>query len=167
MQLYTLGHSAHRLEKFLTLLDQHGIRTVVDVRSVPASRFHPQYNKANLERSLTEHGVRYVFAGQALGGRPTDPTVYPDGRLPVRGQADPPRPNYAEMMKRDWFVQGIERLLTLTAEQPTAILCSEEDPAHCHREHLIAVYLRRYPPEIEILHIRGDGVLQRSENPLL
>lgn len=167
MQLYTLGHSAHPLAKFLSLLDQHDIQTLVDVRSVPASRFHPQYNRASLERSLTDHGLRYVFAGQTLGGRPTDPTVYPDGRLPVRGQANPPRPDYAEMMKRDWFLQGIEQLRKLAEQQPTAILCSEEDPAHCHREHLITAYLRRYHPGIEILHIRGNGVLQRSESPLL
>jgi uncharacterized protein (DUF488 family) len=171
MKLYTLGHSAHRLEKFLALLDQHGIRILVDVRSVPASRFHPQYNRATLERSLTEHGVRYVFAGQALGGRPMDPSVYPGGRLPVKGQANPPRPDYAEMMKRDWFVQGIEHLLTLAADadakRPTAILCSEEDPAHCHREHLIAAYLRANHPEIEILHIRGNGTLTSPESRLL
>lgn len=169
LRVYTLGHSAHRLEKFLALLDQHGIRTLVDVRSVPASRFHPQYNKANLERSLTEHGIRYVFAGQALGGRPTDPSVYPGGRLPVKGQTPPPRPDYAEMMKRDWFIQGIEQLLTLAAdaERPTAILCSEEDPAHCHREHLIAAYLRQIHPEIEILHIRGNGTVLHSEPTML
>ena len=169
LQLYTLGHSAHPLAKFLSLLDQYGIRTLADVRSVPASRFHPQFNRASLERSLTEHGLRYVFAGQALGGRPSDPTVYPDGRLPVKGQSNPPRPDYAEMMKRDCFIQGIEHLLQLAAdaEQPTAILCSEEDPAHCHREHLIAAYLRKYHSGTEILHIRGNGVLQRSENPLL
>jgi uncharacterized protein (DUF488 family) len=169
LQLYTLGHSAHPLAKFLSLLDQYGIQTLVDVRSVPASRFHPQYNRASLEHSLIEHGIRYVFAGQALGGRPTDPTVYPDGRLPVRGQTNPPRPDYDEMIKRDWFVQGIEQLPQLAADagQPTAILCSEEDAAHCHREHLIAAYLRRHHPGIEILHIRGKGILQRSESPLL
>jgi uncharacterized protein (DUF488 family) len=140
---------------------------LADVRSVPASRFHPQYNRVSLEHSLTDHGIRYMFAGQTLGGRPSDPTVYPDGRLPVRGQANPPRPDYAEMMKRDWFIQGIEQLLQGAAEQPTAIQCSEEDPAHCHREHLIAVYLRKHHPGIEILHIRGSGALQSSENPLL
>jgi uncharacterized protein (DUF488 family) len=167
MQLYTLGHSAHPLAKFLSLLDQYDIQTLVDVRSVPASRFHPQFNRASLERSLTDHGIRYVFAGQALGGRPTDPTVYPDGRLPVRGRANPPRPDYAEMMKRAWFFQGIEQLLQLAAEQPTAILCSEEDPAHCHREHLIAAYLRQHHPEIEILHIRGNGTVTSPESLLL
>jgi uncharacterized protein (DUF488 family) len=167
MQLFTLGHSAHRLEKFLTLLDQYGVRTLVDVRSTPASRFHPQYNQRSLERTLAEHGLRYVFAGQALGGRPSDSTCYPGGRLPVRDEANPPRPDYAEMMKRAWFAQGIEQLLRLAAEQPSAILCSEEDPAHCHRQHLIAAYLRLYHPEVEILHIRGNGALQGPESQLL
>lgn len=167
LRVYTLDHSAHRLEKFLTLLDQHRIRTVVDVRSVPAGRFHPQYNRASLERSLTEHGVRYVFAGQALGSRPTDPSVYPGGRLSVKGHTPPPRPDYAEMMKRDWFVQGIEHLLTLAVEQSTAILCSEEDPAHCYREQLIAAYLRASHSEIEILPIQGNGTVSRLEPTLL
>ena len=47
LQLCTLGHSAHPLAKFLSLLDQYDIQTLVDVRSVPASRFHPQYNRAS------------------------------------------------------------------------------------------------------------------------
>jgi uncharacterized protein (DUF488 family) len=167
MQLFTLGHSAHRLEKFLALLGQYGIRTLVDVRSVPASRYHPQYNKLTLEHTLGEQGIRYVFAGRELGGRPSDPACYPGGKLPVKGQANPPRPDYAEMMKRDWFVQGIESLLSLAAEQPTAILCSEEDPAHCHRQHLIVAYLQQHHPQVEILHIRGNGTIMEPESRLL
>ena len=68
MLLYTLGHSAHPLEKFLALLGHYGLSTLVEVRSMTASRFQPQYNRVSLERALTDHGIRNVFAGQALAG---------------------------------------------------------------------------------------------------
>jgi hypothetical protein len=75
------------------------------------------------------------------------------------------------MMKRDWFIEGIEQLPQLAADadakRPTAILCGEEDPAHCHREHLIAAYLRRHHPGIGILHIWGNGTLTSLESLLL
>ena len=55
MLLYTIGHSAHPIQKFIGLLHAYHIQQVVDVRSVPASRFHPQYNKAVLQRELAEN----------------------------------------------------------------------------------------------------------------
>jgi len=60
-------------------------------------------------------------------------------------------------MQRDWFCKGIDRLLELADEQTTAILCSEENPAQCHRHHLIAKYLMAEHPEVKVMHIRGDG----------
>jgi uncharacterized protein (DUF488 family) len=77
----------------------------------------------------------------------------------------PPREvDYPEVMKRDWFQQGIKRLLQQAGEEATAILCAEEDPARCHRHHLIARYLRDACPEVEVLHIRGDGSLLSAES---
>ena len=159
VRLFTIGHSAHTLEKFINLLELHGIQTVVDVRSVPASRFHPQFSKRNLSHSLARQEIQYVFLGRELGGRPSDPTCYSGGALPEKGTKPWPTPDYAQIVKRDWFVQGIERLLQYAVDQPTAILCSEEDPARCHRHFLIAEYLGRHHPDIEILHIRGNGIL--------
>jgi uncharacterized protein (DUF488 family) len=66
-------------------------------------------------------------------------------------------------MKRAWFQEGIEGLLELAAGETTAILCSEEDPAKCHRHHLIARYLSEAHPEVEVLHIRGDASLVGAE----
>jgi uncharacterized protein (DUF488 family) len=65
--------------------------------------------------------------------------------------------DYPEVMKRKWFQDGIQRLLELADEQTTAILCSEEDPARCHRHHLIAKYLMEHHLEVNVRHIRGDG----------
>ena len=159
VQLFTIGHSAHTLAKFVNLLELCGVQTVVDVRSVPASRFHPQFAKRNLSDALERLGIRYVFLGRELGGRPSDPSCYAGGVLPEKGTKPWPRPDYAEVVKRSWFVQGIDRLLRHAVESPTAILCSEEDPGRCHRHFMIAEYLTRHHSDIEILHIRGNGVL--------
>ncbi|MBN1148533.1 MAG: DUF488 family protein, partial [Anaerolineales bacterium] len=71
-----------------------------------------------------------------------------------------------EVMKRAWFIQGIERLLEVASEATTAILCSEEDPANCHRHHLVARYLMDYYPEVEVRHIRGDGAVYGARSIL-
>jgi hypothetical protein len=67
--------------------------------------------------------------------------------------------DYGEVMKRPWFIAGVQRLLGLASKEPTAILCSEENPASCHRHHLIACYLGAEHPEVDVEHIRGDGTI--------
>ena len=153
--LYTIGHSAHPIQKLISLLQAYQIQILVDVRSMPASHFHPQYNKTALQEVLLENQIKYVFAGQKLGGHPSDPTCYEAGALTEKH----PKTNFSEVMKRDWFTQGIEELLGQIERGKTAILCSEEDPLRCHRHALIARYLRKAYPDIDVQHIRGDGRL--------
>jgi uncharacterized protein (DUF488 family) len=157
MKLFTLGHSNHSLEKFIRLLEDNGVMTLVDVRTVPFSRYNPHFNKESLERELPARGIQYAFAGKYLGGRPSDPGCYKSRTLPAEGADYLHEVDYPEVMKRPWFVQAIQRLLEMADEQTTAVLCSEEDPALCHRHHLIAKYLLREHPEVTVLHVRGDG----------
>jgi uncharacterized protein (DUF488 family) len=131
----------------------------VDVRTAPSSRYNPHFNKASLEAALPAAGVEYYFAGKYLGGRPSDPTCYKQRALPPEGADYLHEVDYPEVMKRDWFVKGIRRLLEIADERATAAMCSEEDPAACHRHHLIAKYLLRQHPEVTVLHLRGDGTL--------
>jgi uncharacterized protein (DUF488 family) len=159
MQLFTIGHSNHSLEKFLRLLEENGVMTLVDVRTTPASRYNPHFNKSSLEYALPQRDIQYVFAGQYLGGRPADPGCYKSRALPAEGADYLHEVDYPEVMKRDWFLRGIERLLELADEQTTAIMCSEEDPSQCHRHHLIARHLMAAHPEIVVRHIRGDGAV--------
>jgi uncharacterized protein (DUF488 family) len=60
-------------------------------------------------------------------------------------------------MKRPWFLKGIQQLIAVASQNTTTIMCSEEDPEHCHRHHLIASYLLSTHAEVTILHIRRDG----------
>lgn len=160
MTLLTIGHSAHPMGTFLHLLQQHHVQRVVDVRSVPSSRFHPQFRKRELAEALQAQNIAYVFSGQKLGGRPTDPACYQDGFVPEIHAKPWPRPDYSLVMQRAWFIAGIQELIGYLRDSITVILCSEEDPRHCHRHLLIAAYFRQRYPQVEILHIRGDGRLE-------
>jgi len=161
MQLYTIGHSAHPIDRFIDLLKSNQIQLLVDVRSIPASRWHPQYNKNALQQTLLDLEIDYVFAGQQLGGRPKDPTCYEPGALAAKKEKHP-KANFSEIMKRAWFVDGITTLVEQIQSKRTVILCSEEDPLRCHRHELIAKYLRTAYPNIEVQHIRGNGTLVRA-----
>ena len=157
MKLLTIGHSNHSLDRFVQLLGEAGVATLVDVRTTPASRFNPQFNQGSLDPALVQHLVTYVFAGRFLGGRPSDPGCYKHGVLPAEGTDYLHEVDYPEVMRRDWFIKGVQRLLELADEQTTAIMCSEENPAECHRHHLIAKYLFQAFPDVDVRHIRGDG----------
>lgn len=164
MKLYTIGHSNHPIEKFVQLLEENSIMLLVDVRSAPYSRYNPQFNKENLANVLPEQMVEYAFAGKYLGGRPSDPSCYKSRVLPADETDFLHEVDYQEVMKRNWFRQGIIRLLELADENTTAIMCSEEDPAHCHRHHLIARFLLEEYPEVDVQHIRGDGAVYSAKS---
>ena len=157
MKLLTIGHSNHAWERLTELLDAAGVLALVDVRTVPASRFNPQFNRPNLENMLPGRGIQYFFAGKFLGGRPSDPTCYKARVLPPEGADFLHEVDYPEVMQRDWFKRGIERMLEIAEQQATAMMCSEENPAQCHRHHLIAKYLLQEHPQVAVQHIRADG----------
>ena len=133
--LYTIGHSNHPLERFLELLQMHGITVIADVRSVPLSRFAPQFNQKNLLETLPSIGCRYIFLGKELGGKRQDMTDEKVLALPI-------------------FQEGCERLLREVTDNRVALLCSEKDPAKCHRAYWIAKALCN---RLAIRHILADG----------
>lgn len=147
-RVLTIGHSNHTLERFLELLKQHGVQAVADVRSQPHSKFSPQFDTEELAKSLHGAGLRYVFLGRELGGRPPGEQYYDaDGRVLYGKVADSPR-----------FQEGLARLERGVHDYIIALLCSEEDPGACHRRLLIGRVLGERGFSLE--HIRGDGRLQ-------
>lgn len=158
--IYTIGHSNVPAKKIIDLLRQNGIQVLVDVRSSPYSKYVPQFNREMLQDVLQREGLDYKYAGEYLGGRPKDSTCYKNGVIPD-GHADFLQlVDYPAVMTKEWYQKGIERLLDIAREKPTAIMCSEEDPARCHRQHLISQTLLKQG--IEVLHIRSDGSLQKA-----
>ncbi|MGH2558216.1 MAG: DUF488 family protein [Thermomicrobiales bacterium] len=159
--IYSIGHSNLAIEVFIERLQQHGIEAIVDVRSAPYSQFNPQFNREDLERALDKAGVAYAFAGEYLGGRPKDPACYKNGVVPD-GKADYLKlVDYKAVARQPYFLQGLARLLEFAGESRTAMMCSEENPDHCHRHHLIAQSLLDHA--VAVLHIRGDGDINEAK----
>jgi uncharacterized protein (DUF488 family) len=150
--LFSIGHSTHPIWEFLSLLDKHPVDAVADVRSSPWSRYNPQFNRENLEHELTAAGIAYVFLGDTLGGRPRAESLYD-----AQGHA-----LYGEMAKTDDFQEGLGRLLRGAARYKISMMCSEEDPANCHRFLLITRVLHGLGKTVG--HVRADGSLVTTED---
>ncbi len=153
--VFTIGHSNVPASQVLDLLRQFEIQVLVDVRSAPYSQYVPQFNRETFEHTLHLTGIEYQYFGETLGGRPRDPTCYKNKQLPD-GKADYLHlVDYPAVMTRPFFRQGIDQLLKISSQSRIAIMCSEEDPSHCHRHHLIGRYLTQQG--VTVLHIRSDG----------
>jgi uncharacterized protein (DUF488 family) len=147
-RIFTIGHSNHDEQTFVELLKQHRIDVVADVRSQPYSKYATHFNTDQIKLTLAGNDVRYVFLGQHLGGRASGAEFY-DAEGYVL---------YDRVAASEPFLQGIERLEKGIREYRVAILCSEENPAECHRNLLVGRVLAGRG--VEPWHIRGDGRLQ-------
>lgn len=151
-QLFSIGHSTQTLEHLVKLLRQYGVEVVADVRTSPFSRFNPQFNRRDLQLSLRQAGIDYVFLGKELGGRPDGEEFYdPEDHV-----------LYGRMAETSLFRAGLSRLLDGARQYRVAMMCSEEDPAECHRFLLITRVL--HSEGIQVTHIRADGTSQRTED---
>lgn len=153
LTVYTVGHSNQPQERFIALLQRHGIQVLVDVRSAPYSRYVPHFNRPDLQEGAQRAGLRYLYLGEELGGRPpTDDYYDAEGHV-----------LYGRVAVAPFFLRGLERLKDAGGRERTAIMCSEEDPTNCHRHLLIARVLDGQG--VRVLHIRGDD-REQTENDL-
>jgi uncharacterized protein (DUF488 family) len=148
--IYTVGHSTHEIEDFLGLLAKHGITAIADVRSTPASRFNPQFNRDALKAALGRVSIGYVFFGRELGARSDDPTCYIDGKV-----------QYQRLAQAPAYQSGIERLIAGRVAHRIAVMCSEREPLDCHRTVLVTESL--VASRVPVVHILGDGALEPHE----
>jgi uncharacterized protein (DUF488 family) len=149
--MYTIGHSNHDLSTFFSLLTQYDMQLLVDTRSNPQSKIVPHFDRKMLQRTIVDSGISYAYMGNALGGRPRDPGLYDaEGRV-----------LYGRIAVQPWFTDAIQKLLRAAASGArVALMCSEEDPVHCHRRLLVGRVLLEYG--VTLLHIRRGGVIQRE-----
>lgn len=125
MKLFTIGYESRTQADVIARLRTAGVRRLIDVRAVAASR-RPGFSKTILGESLKAEGIDYVHL-RALG----TPKA---GREAVRaGRAAEMRALYAEHLKEPQAQLEWERLRDLAAETPSVLLCYEADPANCHR----------------------------------
>ena len=150
-RVLTVGHSNHTLNHFLGLLSAHAIQVVVDTRSQPYSKYATQFDHDRLKVALQDVGIRYLYLGRELGGRPEGSEFYDeDGHV-----------LYGRVAASRLFQEGLSRLERGIRECKVALLCAEENPETCHRRLLVGrVLLER---GIQVEHIRGDGRIQSEE----
>ena len=152
-QCFTIGHGNYPIGLFIDSVRGAGIDTIIDVRSSPYSRFNPQFNRKSLEKSLKERAIGYLFMGDRLGGRYSDPgLLFPDGTV-----------DYRKVQETERFKEGIGRLLAIISGNKTiALMCAEKEPERCHRFALISPVLQSNG--VAVIHVRPDMKLQANED---
>ena len=150
--LLTVGHSNIELQDFVDLLNSAGVQAIVDVRSDPDRVYRKHFASQPLQAALGRAGIGYVFLGEGLGGRP---------RLHEHHDADG-HARYDLMAEQPAFLAALDRVIVGARTRKLALMCSEENPAECHRRLLVGRALM--DRGVDLQHLRGDGsVVSESE----
>jgi uncharacterized protein (DUF488 family) len=141
MPIFTIGYEGTTVAEFLIALQKAGVERVIDVRALPLSR-RPGFSKTALRGALEEAGIEYVHL-KALG-------TPADGRTAARAgrHADMAR-IYAGQLELPEAMMQSAQMLELAREKPSALLCMEREPAHCHRTLL----LNAVAGDAEVVHL--------------
>lgn len=153
--LWTVGHSNHELDAFMGLIEVAEADFMIDVRSYPYSRFAPHFNRESLQTEVTRRGMKYLFLGESLGGRPSRNEHY-DGE----GHA-----LYGPMADEPAFGAAITRLLDGAQNHRLLLVCSCGQPVACHRRLLVGKVLCESGAELQ--HILPDGTVGRESTVVL
>lgn len=149
--IFTVGHSNHPMDRFLGLLAEHDIESLVDIRRFPGSRKHPHFNRESLASAATAAGVDYHWL-EALGGRRQKHG--PSANLGLRNDTFR---NYADYMLTDAFERAVETLQELARQKRMAIMCAEGLFWQCHRRLVSDLLTAR---RTTVQHIMPNGELR-------
>jgi uncharacterized protein (DUF488 family) len=149
--IYTIGHSTRSVDDFVAILKSHGIVQLADIRTIPRSRRHPQFEREALRRSLADAGIDYRHMA-ALGGL----------RKPRKDSANSAWRNegfrgYADYMETAAFAAALDDLLAWARgdasdgrARRTAIMCAEAVWWRCHRQLVADALVAR---GVEVRHV--------------
>ena len=149
--LWTFGHSTRSFEEFLALLEEYRIRLLADVRHFPGSRRVPWTAKVSLARALSDRSIAYEHFEDLGGFRKAsqDSTNTAWHNSGFRG--------YADYMETPEFSAGLDRLIAVSRDRWTAIMCAEALPWKCHRWLLSDALVAR---GMRVIHILASGKTQ-------
>lgn len=143
--IYTIGHSTRPIEEFIEILDAHGIKRLIDVRTIPKSRHNPQFAKDALAASVRAHGITYRYMKNLGGLR----SVRKDS---VNGAwRNKSFQGYADYMQTEEFAAGIDELIEHGRRNNAAIMCAEAVPWRCHRSLIGDALLARGITVVDIM----------------
>ena len=150
--IYTIGYGARDMDAFIAALKKFNVAFLIDVRSKPYSRYKPEFSKHALEQHLQQAGIRYVFMGDTLGGRPDNLDCYTEGKV-----------DYDKVAQQSFYREGTGRLRRPYEKQTlVALMCSEGKPEQCHRSKLIGRTLTE--AGIEVAHIdEHDNLITQDD----
>ncbi len=146
MVIFTIGHSTRPIEELIGLLLAHGVKRLVDVRTVPRSRHNPQFNRDTLPEILAVEGIGYTHMS-GLGG-----LRHPKADSPNRGWRNDGFRGFADYMQADEFAGNVVKLIELGKHERIAIMCAEAVPWRCHRSLIADALLAR---GVNVIHIMG------------
>jgi uncharacterized protein (DUF488 family) len=175
LSIFTIGHSTRPIGDFLEMLEAHGVRRLVDVRTIPRSAHNPQFNREDLSRALQSRGIQYRHM-PGLGGlrHPRRDSINTAWRnISFRG--------YADYMQTPEFTENLDVLIELGTQESTAAMCAEAVPWRCHRSLIADALLVRGISVLEIVsatrttplslhpwaHVEGTGVTYPGEQQSL
>jgi uncharacterized protein (DUF488 family) len=146
--VFTIGHYTRPIDDFIHLLKAHDVQRVVDVRTLPRSRFNPQFDITRLPALLRSADIRYTHM-PGLGGL----------RRPLRdspniGWRNKSFRGYADHMQSAAFKRSLERCLELASVERVAVMCAEAVPWRCHRSLIADALVIR---GIDALEIASDS----------
>jgi uncharacterized protein (DUF488 family) len=171
--VWTIGHSTHPIEVFIGMLEAYGIGRLVDVRTIPKSRWNPQFARESLRASLHAAAIQYYHL-PGLGG-----LRHPHKDSINGGWRNSSFRGYADYMQTPEFSENLDRLIALATAVPTAIMCAEAVPWRCHRSLIADALVARGISVIDILsatksqphaltpfaHVEGQRVTYPAETP--
>jgi uncharacterized protein (DUF488 family) len=129
MKIFTIGYEGATVTEFVAALQKAGVERVIDVRALPLSR-RPGFSKTPLKGALEEARIEYVHL-KALGTPSEGRTAARAGRHAEMARI------YAGQLELPEAMAQSAQMLDLAREKPSALLCMEREPAHCHRTLLL------------------------------
>ncbi len=150
--VFTIGHSTRTWNVFLELLRAHGIKRVVDVRSIPRSRHNPQFNRETLSAKLRSARIGYVHLRKLGGLRHSRRNSINMGwrNASFRG--------FADYMQTSDFEAGLQRLIKLAKQKESALMCAEAVPWRCHRSLIADALVIRRIQVVDIINGKRSRV---------
>lgn len=154
IKLYTVGHSNQTQDEFLELIKSQGINCIIDVRSLPYSKYTSQFNSEVLKSYLNKNGIFYAHFGKEFGARRfdclKDVTITKMGKTEIRSQV-----NFELGVKTEQFLKGVDRIKkALLQGRKVSLMCSEANPLGCHRFSFLSKYF--YDLGWDVNHIVRD-----------
>jgi uncharacterized protein (DUF488 family) len=155
--VFSIGHGNKTMDEFLSELHSFDIEYLIDIRSIPYSKFCQHFSQQPLKALVEKEHIKYVYFGKELGGLPTyDPTYFTrDGKV-----------DYDKLKEKDFFKAGLQRLLKAGLQGiKVCIMCSESDPKMCHRSKLIGEELKKMG--ITLQHIIGIAKIKTQNQVII